>query len=74
MLIFMILAFVFLFIFMIDAPKLIMDKHWKELIVYLALLALAFILTLLFSLDVRIPSPLKVIKFLIEDVFGLRYS
>ena len=74
MLIIILLLITFLIVLLIDAPKLIINKHWKDLIVYLLLLSLAFLLTILSYLDVNIPNPLKAVKYLIEDILGLKYN
>ena len=68
------LALVFLIIVIIEAPKLIINKYWKELIVFLSLLLLAFVLTVLLILDVDIPNPLKGIEYLIDDIMGLSWD
>lgn len=70
----MVLAVVFLIILIIEAPKLIINKYWKELIVFLSLLSLAFALTVLVILDVDMPSPLKGIEYLIDDIMGLSWD
>lgn len=68
------LAMVFLIILIIEAPKLIRNKFWKELIVFLSLLLLAFALTVLHILDVKIPNPLNGIKYLIDDILDLSWD
>ncbi len=68
------LAMVFLIILIIEAPKLIVNKYWKELIVFLSLLSLAFILTVLVILGVDIPSPLEGIEYLIDDILDLSWE
>lgn len=70
----LVLALVFLIIVIIEAPKLIINKYWKELIVFLSLLSLAFALTVLVILDVDIPSPLKGIEYLIDDILDLSWD
>ncbi|KUO64035.1 MAG: hypothetical protein APF84_07945 [Gracilibacter sp. BRH_c7a] len=70
----MLLAAVFLIIIIIEAPKLIINKYWKELIAFLSLLSLAFALTALVIFDVDIPSPLEGIEYLIDDILGLSWD
>lgn len=70
----MVLALVFLIILIIETPKLIINKYWKELIVFLSLLSLAFVLGVLVILDVRIPSPLDGVNFIIDDILDLSWD
>ena len=70
----MLLALIFLIILIIEAPKLILKKYWKELIVFLLLLSLAFASIVLLILDVNIPNPLDGIKYLIDDILGLSWD
>ena len=70
----MLLAMVFLIILIIEAPKLVLNKYWKELIVFLLLLSLAFGSIVLLILDVNIPSPLDGIKYLIDDILDLSWD
>nr|WP_045576672.1 hypothetical protein [Desulfosporosinus sp. I2] len=65
---------VFLGIILFEVPKLIRNKHWRELIVFSSLLSMAFILSLLQILDVKVPSPFEGINFLIRDVLHLNYK
>lgn len=68
------LALVFLFIVIIEAPKLIIKKYWKELIVFLLFLSIAFGLIVLLILDVKVPSPFQPIEYLIDDILGLSWD
>lgn len=70
----LLLGFVFLIILIMEAPMLIINKYWKELIVFLSLLSLAFALTALVILDVNIPSPLDGIEYLIDDILDLSWE
>ena len=70
----MVLGLVFFVILIIETPKLIVNKYWKELIVFLSLLSLAFALTALVILDVNIPSPLDGIEYLIDVILDLSWE
>ena len=65
---------VFIGIILFEVPSLIRNKHWRELIVFSSLLSVAFILSLLQILDVKVPSPSEGINFLIRDVLHLNYK
>lgn len=56
----------FIGILFLEAPELIRKKYWRELIVFSLFLLLAFILSLLQTMGVEIPSPLKGLQYLIE--------
>ena len=65
---------VFIGIILFEVPSLIMNKHWRELIVFSSLLSMAFILSLLQILDVKVPNPSEGIDFLIREVLHLNYK
>lgn len=60
------LFMVFIGILSFEAPDLVRKKYWRELIVFSLFLLLAFILSLLQTMGVEIPSPLKGLQYLIE--------
>lgn len=64
---------VFMGTILFEVPSLIRNKHWPELVVFSILLAFAFILALLQTLGVNIPSISEGIDFLIRDVLHLNY-
>lgn len=57
---------------LIDVPRLIKKKYWRDLIVYSALMALAVMATLFRVLDVNVPNPVRqtqyVAKWLFEQI------
>ena len=56
----------------IQAPKIIKDKSWKELLCFIILLFTGFLLNLLLSAGVDLPSPVDgIIDFL--DAIHLHY-
>jgi hypothetical protein len=54
-------------------PPLIKNREKKELIAFAVFFVLAFVLTILYALDVNIPSPIKGIQHIIVDVLGIKY-
>jgi len=65
---------VFIIIVLFEAPNLVRNKHWRELVVFSILLLLAFTLALLQTYGVRIPNPGKLIDFLVRDLLHLNYE
>ena len=54
-------------------PKLVDKQLWKDLAAFCALCAMAFALGILFSADVKIPSPMEWVRILIEDILHIKY-
>ena len=63
----------FLGVILIEVPSLISKKHWRELVVFSILLSIAFVMALLQTIGVKLPSPTKAIDHLVEDVLHLNY-
>lgn len=68
-----ILLLIFAFMVYIQVPSLLKNKYWKELITFSAFFIAAFILSILYVMDINIPSPIKGVKYIIEDVFKIKY-
>jgi len=62
----LILTFIIILIF--ELPGLIRKKYWKDLTVFLALLIIAFVLSLLQTIGIIIPSPAKYIETIINNL------
>ncbi len=67
----MLLIFALLAFFQI--PGLIKKKYWKELIAFSFFYTFAFVLSFLYVLDVAIPSPIKGVRYVIEDLLKIKY-
>lgn len=65
---------VFIGIILFEVPNLIRKKYWRELIVFAIFLLLAFIMTLLQTIGVKLPNPVKGIQYLIKDILHLNYK
>ena len=72
MIVLLIMAFVGIILY--EVPGLIRQKHWRELVAFSVFLSFAFLLTLLQTLKVSLPSPVQGIEFLFGDVLGLTYK
>ena len=68
-----ILLLIFAPMALFQIPDLIKNKYWKELIAYSVFYTAALVLSLLYVLDVNIPSPIAGVKYIIEDVLNLKY-
>ncbi|HHY82095.1 MAG TPA: hypothetical protein GX505_05370 [Clostridiales bacterium] len=67
------LFFIYAFIIIINVPGLIKRKEWRELTVFSVFYIIAFALSLMYVLDIPIPSPMKGLQHLIVDIFGIEY-
>ncbi len=56
----------------IDLPPIFQKKKWKEFWFYIFVTLTAYILHVLYILEVKLPSPAPPIKKLVLYVFGLR--
>ena len=63
---------IFAVIGIIQIPKLVKKKHWRDLIIYSAFLICAFALHLLYFFNVDIPNPVAGIMELLNRT-GLHY-
>lgn len=67
------LLVIYILIFLITAPGLIKRKEWKEFTAFLFLYVIAFVLGLLYVLDIPIPSPMRGLHHLIVEILGIKY-
>ena len=60
-----------------EVPGLIKKKSWRELVAYSVLMALAITVSILYSLDVDIPNPVKntqyYVRNAVEAMFHISY-
>lgn len=71
MILLLIIAFIIVALF--DVPRLMKKKYRRELMVYCVFLTVAFVLSLLQILDIRIPSPMRGITYLFINILHLNY-
>lgn len=71
--IFIILLPFYTLIALLQIPGLVREKNWHDLVIFSCFLAFAFLFSLLLGLDVKIPSPLKLIQEKIQDPLNLHY-
>lgn len=64
---------IYISIALVQIPSLIKKKYWREVTVFSIFWACAFIFSLLLSLDVTIPSPLKMLQYGVQDKYHLHY-
>jgi hypothetical protein len=69
--IFVILIFALIALFQI--PGLVREKQWKEFAAFSFFYLAALVLSVLYALDVDIPSPMKAIGYIVEDLLHLKY-
>lgn len=57
-----------------EIPGLIRNKYWWELVVFSFLISLAFVVSLLLTLNVKIPNPVRGTQYFVRDLLQLRYD
>lgn len=68
------LILVFTVLILYEVPGIIRNKQWRELVVYSALISLAFTVSLLQTLNVKIPNPVRDAQYFVSDLLHLRYK
>ena len=58
----------------LDLPKLIKEKSKKDIAIFCILYIIAFIVAFLQVKGVDIPSPVKALRYLMEDVMHLNFE
>ena len=56
-----------------NIPGLLRQKAWGELAAFSFFFAAAFILGLLYVLDIPVPNPMRGLQYIISDLWGLKY-
>lgn len=69
---FLVVLGAYLIIAAVQMPKLIKNKHWKDLTFFCIFLGAAMILSLLYTVGVKITSPALIIKSVFNAI-GLHY-
>jgi hypothetical protein len=59
---------------MYELPGLVRNKQWRELVVYSVLISLAFTISLLQTLNIKIPNPVRDVQYFFSDLLHLRYK
>lgn len=67
---FILVILAYAFIGFLEIVPLYKDGTKKELYVYCSLFAFAFVLSLLLSLGVKLPSPANGIRYIVESIIG----
>jgi hypothetical protein len=60
----------YIVIIFIDVVPFMKKNKWKERIIYLSILLFTFTILMLDSLDITIPSPAVLIKYIINKTIG----
>ncbi|HBF39006.1 MAG TPA: hypothetical protein DDW50_17020 [Firmicutes bacterium] len=64
---------IFITVAIFQIPTLIKKKYWRELIVFSSLSIIALSPSLLYVSGVQLPSPIPLMKYVIEDILHLKY-
>jgi len=69
----LLLILLFIIIFLFEGPSLIKKNDYKEFAAFAVLLGIAFTLALLQVIGIKIPSPMKGIQYIVENVLHLKF-
>lgn len=61
-------------IILFEVPGLVKNRYWRELVVFSVILALAFTVSLLQTMNVKIPNPARDTQFWVKSLFHLSYD
>lgn len=59
---------------LMEVPRLLKNKHYKDLTVFVILLLFSFTIALMQIMGVVLPNPTKGIGFLVEQVSKVRFQ
>lgn len=62
----LLLCLAFLVMLLLDLPALLRKKQWRELTVFMVLWVLGLVMSSLLTIGVKLPSPVKGIKYVID--------
>ena len=68
------LVLAYIILVLIEVPKLIKNKHWRELVVFSVILTLAFINSIFQLKDIDIPNPVKETQYFVKSLFPFSYD
>ncbi|PJI07008.1 MULTISPECIES: hypothetical protein [Clostridium] len=68
------LVIFFVGLILFEVPNMIENKYWRELMVFSALSIAAFILCLLYILDLPIPNPISGLEYVVKNILHLNYK
>ena len=68
------LVAVFAVLVLLEAPGMIKNKNWRALTVYSVLMTLAFVICIMYILDIDVPNPVKNTQYYIKSLFPFSYD
>jgi putative effector of murein hydrolase len=71
--IFLLIA-VFIGLILYEVPGLIRNKYWRELAAFSILISIAFGISLLQTLKIEIPNPIRDTQYLVKNLLHLSYD
>jgi hypothetical protein len=69
-----VVTIVFIGLTLFDLPRLIRDKHWRELIVYSILIIIAYLIIILPEFNVKLPNPVRTTQYYVRDLLPFGYE
>lgn len=68
------LVIFFIGIILFEVPNMIKNKYWRELTVFSVFLTAAFILCILYIMNLPIPNPAAGLEYVVKDILHLNYK
>lgn len=64
----------FICMILYEAPGLIKNRHWKELVAFSILISIAFFISLMQLLKIEIPNPVRDTQYFVQKLMHLSYE
>jgi hypothetical protein len=64
----------FILIILYEVPGLIRKKYWRELVAFSALLSIAFFVSLMQTLNIKIPDPVRDTQYFVKNLMHIGYE
>jgi putative effector of murein hydrolase len=68
------LSAVFICIIIYEVPGLIKNKYWRELAVFSFLLSIAFLISILYTLKIKPPNPVRDTQYFVKSLIPFSYE
>lgn len=64
----------FIVLILLEVPKLLRERNWRELTVYAMLMGFAFAISLILTAGINMPMPGRVLQQFLKDYLQLNYK
>ena len=71
---YLLVIIVFIAIVLIEIPDLIKKNYVRELWTFTILMVFAFVISITYIMEVKLPDPTNLIIYIVHDLFKLNYN